>query len=166
MLIYYGKDKRLFTASQLVGRYDVVLTNYHTVSRQYGISRGYGPSAFWFAAPCWPMLAQTLNSPACACLAGDRNTLFDVEWHRIVLDEGHTIRNYNSTFALGCSALRAQRRWILTGTPLQNKIEELSSFFIFLDVSVQHGARDPSCCFRVYEYLVLQHCLSVAASNR
>lgn len=92
------------------------------------------------AAACCCSSARRLDAkltrPCLPRLAGDRNTLFDVEWHRIVLDEGHTIRNYNSTFALGCSALRAQRRWILTGTPLQNKIEELSSFFIFLDVSV------------------------------
>lgn len=30
-----------------------------------------------------------------------RETIFDVEWHRVVLDEGHIIRNYNSGFAKG-----------------------------------------------------------------
>ncbi len=66
---------------------------------------------------------------------GDCNRLlFDREWHRLVLDEGHVCRNYNSSFARGCQKLRAQRRWILTGTPLQNKIEEISCYFQILDV--------------------------------
>ena len=33
--------------------------------------------------------------------------LFDVHWNRIILDEGHTIRNPKSGMSIGCCELKA-----------------------------------------------------------
>jgi SNF2 family DNA or RNA helicase len=47
--------------------------------------------------------------------------LNSVSWDRIVLDEGHYIRNGRKTKRfLGISAIPSERKWILSGTPVQN----------------------------------------------
>ncbi len=38
------------------------------------------------------------------------------EWRRVVLDEGHTIRNAKTKAAEAACKLKAQSRWVLTGT--------------------------------------------------
>ncbi|KAL1915829.1 uncharacterized protein VTP21DRAFT_6217 [Calcarisporiella thermophila] len=63
---------------------------------------------------------------------GERGPLFNAKWWRVVLDEGHAIKNKNTRSALACCELDAEKRWILTGTPVQNNVEELYSLFKFL----------------------------------
>ncbi len=58
--------------------------------------------------------------------------IFSVEFFRLVLDEGHTIRNRVSKTAKSCFDLKSQRRWILTGTPIINRIDDLFSLIKFL----------------------------------
>ncbi|OZJ03393.1 hypothetical protein BZG36_04007 [Bifiguratus adelaidae] len=58
--------------------------------------------------------------------------LFRVGWHRVVLDEAQAIKNRTTRAAMSCCALRAQKRWCLTGTPLQNNVDELYSLIRFL----------------------------------
>lgn len=41
-----------------------------------------------------------------------------IEWRRIVLDEGHTIRNAKTKVALAACKVEAKSRWVLTGTPM------------------------------------------------
>ncbi|KAK9456783.1 SNF2 family N-terminal domain-containing protein [Dipodascopsis uninucleata] len=60
--------------------------------------------------------------------------LFKLDWWRIILDEGHTIKNKNSQSSIATRSLHARQRWILTGTPLQNNIDELHSLFLFLHI--------------------------------
>ncbi|KAI7875063.1 SNF2 family N-terminal domain-containing protein [Mucor mucedo] len=57
-----------------------------------------------------------------------------VNFHRVVLDEAHTIKNKNTRAALGCCAVDATYRWCMTATPIQNKIEELYSLIKFLRI--------------------------------
>ncbi|XP_042045789.1 helicase-like transcription factor CHR28 [Salvia splendens] len=66
--------------------------------------------------------------------APDRNcgTLAKVIWSRVVLDESQTIKNHRTQIARACCSLKAKRRWCLSGTPIQNSIDELFSYFRFL----------------------------------
>lgn len=41
-----------------------------------------------------------------------------IKWRRIVLDEGHTIRNAKTQVAKAACDVNAQSRWVLTGTPM------------------------------------------------
>ncbi|CAH2053259.1 unnamed protein product [Thlaspi arvense] len=59
-------------------------------------------------------------------------TLSRVGWLRVVLDEAQTIKNHRTLVAKACCTLRAKRRWCLSGTPIQNTIEDLYSYFRFL----------------------------------
>jgi SNF2 family DNA or RNA helicase len=50
-----------------------------------------------------------------------------VKWFRVILDEAHNVRNTNTKSFKSCFALDSQMRWCVTGTPIQNKIEDLQS---------------------------------------
>ena len=46
--------------------------------------------------------------------------LHQVSWNRIVFDEAHHLRNKNSRW-FGARLLKASIRWLISGTPIQNK---------------------------------------------
>jgi len=60
--------------------------------------------------------------------------LFQIYWRRIILDEAHAIKNRCSRQAQMAFRLRSFCRWCVTGTPLQNSVEELYSAVRFLRV--------------------------------
>lgn len=62
----------------------------------------------------------------------DCGTLARVGWLRVILDEAQTIKNHRTQVARACCSLRAKRRWCLSGTPIQNTIDDLYSYFRFL----------------------------------
>ncbi|KAH8703452.1 putative DNA repair protein Rhp26/Rad26 [Talaromyces proteolyticus] len=58
--------------------------------------------------------------------------LIPVEWECAILDEGHKIRNPNTSITIHCKELRTPHRLILSGTPMQNNLSELWSLFDFV----------------------------------
>ena len=54
------------------------------------------------------------------------------EWDYMMLDEGHKIKRHTTKVAKKCREVQAQRRFILTGTPVQNCLEELWCLFDFV----------------------------------
>lgn len=60
--------------------------------------------------------------------------LFSVYWYRVILDEAHTIKNRNAKATQAACALDAEYRWCLTGTPMQNNLDELQSLIKFLRI--------------------------------
>nr|GMD92616.1 putative SWI/SNF-related matrix-associated actin-dependent regulator of chromatin subfamily A member 3-like 3 [Ipomoea batatas] len=50
---------------------------------------------------------------------GGSSIFHKVDWHRIVLDEAHTIKSWRTVSARAAFTLSVHCRWCLTGTPLQ-----------------------------------------------
>ncbi|KAI9159023.1 DNA repair protein RAD5 [Paramyrothecium foliicola] len=62
------------------------------------------------------------------------NGIFSLKFFRIIIDEGHHIKNRASKTARACYEIAADHRWVLTGTPIVNKLEDLFSLVRFLGV--------------------------------
>lgn len=106
--VYYGIDKSIdiLTQCQTSNQPDLLITSYGIVLSE------------------WSQM-----------IANDKAfNLFGIDFYRVVLDEAHYIRNRLSKTAKACSALNAKRRWVLTGTPIVNKLEDLFSLVHFLKI--------------------------------
>lgn len=123
---YYGKERDLIDP-EIYLTSDIVFTTYHTI-------------------------ATSAKKSRCA--------IRTVEWFRIILDEGksksdailrpdsvgaslthggrphaaHMIRRRETILFQAVSQLSARSRWCLTGTPIQNRLEDLGSLLSFLQV--------------------------------
>jgi SNF2 family DNA or RNA helicase len=83
--------------------------------------------------------------------------LHELEWLKsqkfshdlIIIDEAQRIKTPGSKTAQAVKALKSPRRWALTGTPLENKIEDLFSIFDFVSPGLFHddkGNPAPEYC--------------------
>ncbi|KAL6657069.1 hypothetical protein ACP70R_004849 [Stipagrostis hirtigluma subsp. patula] len=56
----------------------------------------------------------------------------DIDWFRVILDEAHVIKNSAARQTKAVIALNAERRWVVTGTPIQNSSFDLYPLMAFL----------------------------------
>lgn len=92
--------------------YDVIITTYQTLASDY--------------------LPPKTEKPA---PVPRPHGLYSVNWRRIILDEGHTIRNPQSKGAAAVTAVLAKSRWVLTGTPIVNSLKDLFSLVRFIGLT-------------------------------
>ncbi|MDG1949193.1 MAG: SNF2-related protein, partial [bacterium] len=51
----------------------------------------------------------------------DLGVLHKIKWGRVIFDEAHHLRNKKTRMHLGALKLQSSIRWLMTGTPIQNK---------------------------------------------
>jgi len=56
-------------------------------------------------------------------------------WDLVILDEAQKIKNRDVEVSREAKGLRRRRSWAMTGTPLENKVEDLASILEFVDQS-------------------------------
>lgn len=66
-------------------------------------------------------------------LQSEEKLLADIRWNTVILDEAHTIKNYQTKTSKAAMALQADFRLILTGTPIQNHLTEIWNLFNFIN---------------------------------
>nr|AMP82929.1 LRR receptor-like serine/threonine-protein kinase [Catalpa bungei] len=149
VLIYHGGNRTKDPVA--LAKYDAVLTTYAIVTNEvpkqplvdeddeeqkdgelYGLS-----SAFSMGKKGKKSLANKKSKKGkkeidMSAFDSSSGTLAKVKWSRVVLDESQTIKNHRTQVARACCSLRAKRRWCLSGTPIQNSVDELFSYFRFL----------------------------------
>lgn len=67
-----------------------------------------------------------------ATLANDRGLFANSDWRCVIADEAQHIKNRRTRNAKALRALSAESRFLLTGTPLENSLNDLRSLFEFL----------------------------------
>ncbi|OOQ87563.1 Helicase swr1 [Penicillium brasilianum] len=95
----------------------------------------------------------------------DQQSLKRRNWHYMILDEAHNIKNFRSQRWQALLTFRTRARLLLTGTPLQNNLTELWSLLFFLMPSDGDGngiegfadLRDFSEWFRRPVEQILEH---------
>ncbi|GJE98728.1 DEAD/DEAH box helicase [Phanerochaete sordida] len=131
---------------------DVVITSYTTVASEHGVyapdtkdegkGKGKGKAAKSVEESDdddddseneFARYLQRKKKPAGRAMK-KKDAIFRVHWWRIVLDEAHNIKNRATKSAQACHALEAKYHWCLTGTPMQNNVEELYSLLKFLRI--------------------------------
>lgn len=50
--------------------------------------------------------------------------LYEVIWSRIIFDEAHHLRNAGTLVYKSCQKLKGCIRWLISGTPIQNKLQD------------------------------------------
>lgn len=88
--------------SEPINDYNIVITSYNTIASQFKRSH-----------------IQT-------------SWLLSYNWHRIVLDEAHIIKNHNTSIHRSICALKSTFRWCVTGTPIHNRHWDIFSMINFL----------------------------------
>ena len=58
--------------------------------------------------------------------------LLDLTFHRVILDEGHLIKNPSTVVSKACCSINAKNRWCVTGTPIVNSLHDVFGLLKFL----------------------------------
>lgn len=75
---------------------------------------------------------HTVKSSSTTTTNNNTTGLLSYPWHRVILDEAHCIKNPTTLVSRACCALQAERRWCVTGTPIQNSLQDIYALLKFL----------------------------------
>lgn len=127
---YHGADKKKLNTFLKMARYDIILTSYTTLASEFKqhYEKEFEDNMVTKGQNVLPDLnsgGQNYVSPFFA-----QNARF----YRIVLDEAQYIKNKLSQTSKATACLKGLHRLCLTGTPMQNSIDELYPILRFLKV--------------------------------
>lgn len=67
---------------------------------------------------------------------GANSIIHRINWFRLVLDEAHLVRNWGSKQFNAVHSISSHIRWCLTGTPIQNSLDDLGALIRFLKMPI------------------------------
>ncbi|KAL9184392.1 hypothetical protein ACHAXT_002478 [Thalassiosira profunda] len=111
--LYHGPNRHDILPDVRTGGVDILLVSYNTLAADFDANgKGGAPKK----------------------KKAKRESIFDIDFHRIVLDEAHTIRNSKTRSFKAVSLIKADRKLALTGTPFVNTADDIFSLVSFLGV--------------------------------
>jgi SNF2 family DNA or RNA helicase len=108
--VYYGGDKKVCAN---IDAFDVILTTYGTLQSEVQ----------------WQSKKQKTSDVSEKRFKGG---LLGHSWKRAILDEAHVVKNTATVASRACCSLEAERRWCVSGTIIQNSLDDVYSLIKFL----------------------------------
>jgi len=121
--MYYGAH-RPKTLDEL-RRYNIVITTYGTLTADFKKLSKAGISEETLSQGN-PIPGALINPQI------SRALLYSIQWGRVILDEAQYIKNRFSTCSKAATLLPGSYRFALTGTPIQNSLDDLFSLLSFI----------------------------------
>ncbi|KAK4569693.1 DNA repair protein rad16 [Recurvomyces mirabilis] len=115
VLVYHGQNNKVKGMSvSALKKFDVIMISYNSLESLHrketkGWSRGEN-------------------------IIKEASPIHAIHFHRLILDEAHSIKSRQTGVAKACFALTGTYKWCLSGTPVQNRIGEFFSLLRFLEV--------------------------------
>ncbi|EMC97315.1 hypothetical protein BAUCODRAFT_68713 [Baudoinia panamericana UAMH 10762] len=115
VLVYHGQNSKVKSMSvKELKKFDVIMISYNSLESLHrketkGWSRGEN-------------------------IVKEDSPIHAIHFHRLILDEAHSIKSRTTGVAKACFALEGTYKWCLSGTPVQNRIGEFFSLLRFLEV--------------------------------
>jgi len=131
-LVYYG-DARAGASTMSFRGVDVVLTTFGTLQGEY------------------------LQSTSASSKAVKPTTLLSHQWERIIVDEAHQIKNPGTAVSKSCCSIKATKRWAVTGTPIQNSLQDVYGLMKFLK-------HEPWCSKRFWQRAITTTLLTTSST--
>ncbi|KAF3934176.1 hypothetical protein ABW20_dc0104524 [Dactylellina cionopaga] len=113
--IYHGQQPKGYKNFQTLKKFDVVLTSYGTIAGEFKKKTQ------------WREQRRTTFPPNEFPFLSDESV-----WYRVILDESQHVKNHRTLTSRACTELVATYRLCLSGTPMQNSIDDLFGAVRFL----------------------------------
>ncbi|GAB7362090.1 hypothetical protein MBLNU230_g2123t1 [Neophaeotheca triangularis] len=115
VLVYHGQNSKVKKMSvKDLKQYDVIMISYNSLESLHR--------------------KETKGWSRKADLVKEDSPIHAIKFHRLILDEAHSIKSRTTGVAKACFALSGTYKWCLSGTPVQNRIGEFFSLLRFLEV--------------------------------
>lgn len=134
---YHGQARESQLARVQLNQVDILITSYHTLAsdfKKYEVQKGKKKGA----KPITNMKGKKHDL-----------SIFDMTFHRVVLDEAHMIRNSKTGFFKVAKQLQTNHKLCLTGTIFVNRPEDIHSIMSFLGV-------EPLCAKRAFDKAITE----------
>ncbi|KAF3924322.1 hypothetical protein ABW21_db0208600 [Orbilia brochopaga] len=112
--IYHGQQPKRYKDFNVLKQYDVILTSYGTIAGEYKKKMNAEKRLQRLTSKDYPFLSK------------------DSFWYRVILDESQHVKNHQTLTSRACAELQAKYRICLSGTPMQNSIDDLYGAVRFL----------------------------------
>jgi hypothetical protein len=96
-LVYHGDGKKL-TTREMLEKVPIVIASYAEISVFKSKKNKQKPKIY--------------------------SLIHEIKWSRVIFDEAHHLRNPKTTRFYGAKKLKARIRWLVSGTPIQNKKQD------------------------------------------
>ncbi|KAK6522569.1 hypothetical protein TWF281_002008 [Arthrobotrys megalospora] len=123
--IYHGTQPKRYKNFNALKEFDVVLTSYGTLAGEFKKKQA------------WIAQKRTKFPPEEFPFLSSEST-----WYRVILDESQHVKNHRTQASRACADLMATYRLCLSGTPMQNNIDDLFGAVRFLHLARYREYRD------------------------
>lgn len=80
----------------------------------------------------WNVVLTTYGMISTRKKVGYKSPLWGVDWGRVIYDEAHNMRDMKGNVFNGAIKIKSKIKWMVTGTPIQNRLQDISSLALLL----------------------------------